>query len=148
MNKKVKKAKKIYLITQYPKCISDLWKSNLISTSDFEDKLYYILSFILDNHNMIKSNEIKGWLHLFYNMKKKSINDVLQKLIWEIYSQVFDIVKPIYVDKDILYFTNSDWDTHSNEIINKLNLMSIGLRIKQFNIVAQDERNILEKQII
>jgi len=77
-------------------------------------------------------------------MKKKSINDVLQKLIWEVYYKIFNIIEPIFVDVDVLYFRNEDWVKYHNEIVEKLILLSDKINITQWNVVAVDEREILE----
>ena len=139
-----KGAKRVEINSLYPQCISNLWKSNLISTSDFEDKLFYLLSIILDNYKELKNQQVKHWINLFYYMKKKSINDVLQKLIWEVYYKIFNIIEPIFVDVDVLYFRNEDWVKYHNEIVEKLILLSDKINITQWNVVAVDEREILE----
>ena len=141
-----KGAKKVEMNLLYPQCISNLWKSNLIPSSDFEDKLYYILSLMVDNIKDLKPlcHNYKHWMNLFYYMKKKSINDVLQKLIWEVYYQVFQIVEPIFVDVDVLYFRNEDWVKHHNEIVDKLIILSDKISISQWNVIAKDDRVIEE----
>jgi len=141
-----KGAKRIEMNSLYPQCISNLWKSNLLSTSDFEDKLYYILSIMMDKRKELKPlcYNYKHWLNLFYYMKKKSINDVLQKLIWEVYYQIFEIVEPIFVDVDVIYFRNEDWVKYHNEIVDKLLILTNNISISQWNVIAKDERKIEE----
>lgn len=139
-----KNSKKIKINLLYPQCISNLWKSNLISTSNFEDKLYYIFSIMIDQRKELKQIEIKQWLNLLYYMKKKSINDVLQKLIWEVYYQIFNIIEPIYVDIDILYFRYEDWIKFHNEIVEKIIILSNKINISQWDVIAKDERKIIE----
>jgi hypothetical protein len=142
--KKIKDTQKVYIDFLYPHCIINLWKSNLISTSDFEDKLFYITSFIIDNINELNKENIKNWINLLYYMKKKSVNDVLQKLIWEVYYKIFNIVEPIFVDVDVLYFNKDDWKTHKNNIMDKLTILSDKIEITKWNIIPIDERNIVE----
>ena len=139
-----KGAKKVEMNVLYPQCISNLWKSNLLSTSDFEDKLFYLFSIMIDNRKNLKTPYIKQWINLFYYMKKKSVNDVLQKLIWEVYYQIFEIVEPIFVDVDVLYFRNEDWVKYHNEIVDKLLVLSNNISISQWNVVAKDDRKIEE----
>jgi len=141
-----KGAKRVEINLLYPQCISNLWKSNLISTSDFEDKLYYILSLMVDNIKELKPtcHNYKHWINLFHHMKKKSVNDVLQKLIWEVYYQIFEIVEPIFVDVDVLYFRNEDWVKHHQEIVDKLLILSNKINITQWNVIAKSERVIEE----
>jgi len=139
-----KGAKRIEINSLYPQCISNLWKSNLISTSDFEDKLFYLFSMMIDNRGELKNYQIKYWINLFYYMKKKSVNDVLQKLIWEVYYQIFNLAEPIYVDVDVMYFRNEDWVQYHNEIVEKLLVLSNNINISQWNVVAKGERVIDE----
>jgi len=128
----------------YPQCISNIWKSNLISTSDFEDKLFYILSYILDHIKEFKNDIIINWIDLIYYIKKKSVNDILQKLIWEIYYQMFEIIEPIYVDVDVIYFNKKDWKKHKDELIEKILILSDKIVIDIVDIIPQDEKKIIE----
>lgn len=142
--KKIRNAVKINTDFLYPYCISNLWKSNLISTSDFEDKLFFIMSFLLDNIKNINNENIIDWIDMIFYIKKKSVNDILQKLIWEIYNKIFNITKPIFVDVDISYFIKDDWIKYENELINNFNYLSNNIIISECDIIALDERQIEE----
>lgn len=136
---------KLIIESLYPKCISSVWKSSLLTTSHFEDKLFYIMSFILDNITELEYNEnIVNWVEMIYYMKKKSVNDIIQKLIWEIYYQVFDIVEPLFVDVSVIYFNSKDWEKNKEYILGKFHILSDKIKISNVSIIARDERQIIE----
>lgn len=142
--KKLRNIQRITLLNQNAKCISDLWKSNLITTSYFEDKLYYIMSIILDNIDILHSPEISEWLDLVFYMKKKSVNDILQKFTWEVFSQVYTLSKPIYVDNDTYYYTSDTWVSKQKKLSKKLLLLSTGLGVESSNIIPLGEKDLVE----
>ena len=135
------KVKLIELNGLYPYCISNIWKSDFIPTSEFEDKLFYILSLLIDNYKDVKTINIKRWINLFYYMKKKSVKDLIHKLTWEVFNQVINITIPVYIDIDVLLFTINDWANNHDEITNKLKILSNDIRLSQEVVFINGEKD-------
>lgn len=128
----------------HPSAISLVWKSGLITTSDFEDKLYYIMSKLIEYN--IDSDVFECWLEFIYHIKKKSVNDIIQKLIWNVYDKIFNIKEPIYVEDEILLYLVNDWESNKDKILDELYILSDDIKEENVEALIKGEKDVFYKK--